>query len=313
MPRRRRGLARPLSQGLAHHLDLRRVRLGGRCRQAARPRRRADRVGAGQRLDAVGRPLRVPGLAGQERQRRQCRAQRPVLRAAGREGLLPGRPSRSPARRASSPPWASRRTGRRCSTGSARAGRSTTTRSSPTRGLRDPSPARPRARLAARPSRRRPSSASPCAAIPCCCSAPTAPRSPPAARRRSACSTPWPPRSSSARPASTSSPTPASPIPPSRPCARKFEVRERSRISTIAAEMDIWTTDGKKHALVDPGRARQLVEPAEGRRDRGQAARRGRALGAGPRHPAADRRRLGARPQRGCLARLLALAVPTRR
>ena len=43
-----RRLARPLSQGLAHHLDLRRVRLGGGCGQAARPRGRPGRVGAGQ-------------------------------------------------------------------------------------------------------------------------------------------------------------------------------------------------------------------------------------------------------------------------
>ena len=56
---------------------------------------RPGRVGARQRLDAVGGPLRMPGLAGQERQRRQCRAQRPVLGAAGGEGLLgPGRADR---------------------------------------------------------------------------------------------------------------------------------------------------------------------------------------------------------------------------
>ena len=43
----------------------------------------------------------------------------------------------------------------------------------------------------------------------------------------------------------------------------------------------------------DPGRARQLVEPDEGHRDRGQAPRRGRPLAARARHPAADRRGLG--------------------
>ena len=46
MPGRRRRLARPLSQGLAHHLDLRRVRRRGRRRQAA---------GARQRIRSCGR------------------------------------------------------------------------------------------------------------------------------------------------------------------------------------------------------------------------------------------------------------------
>ncbi len=46
------------------------------------------RVGAGQCVDPIRRPVRMPGLAGQERQRRQCRAQRPALRPAGGEGLL---------------------------------------------------------------------------------------------------------------------------------------------------------------------------------------------------------------------------------
>ena len=101
VPHRRRRLARPLPEGLAHHLDLRRVRLGGRRGQAARPRRRADGVGAGHGGDAVGRPVRMPRLAGQERQRRQCRAQRPVVGAAGGEGLR--RPARAARRRAGLP------------------------------------------------------------------------------------------------------------------------------------------------------------------------------------------------------------------
>ena len=101
VPDRRRRLARPLPEGLAHHLDLRRVRLGGGRGQAARPRRRADGVGAGHGGDAVRRPVRMPRLAGQERQRRQRRAQRPVVGAAGGEGLR--RPARAARRRAGLP------------------------------------------------------------------------------------------------------------------------------------------------------------------------------------------------------------------
>ena len=155
MPGRRGRLARPLSQGLAHHLDLRRVRLGGGCGQAARPRGGPGRVGAGQCVDAVRRALRVPGLAGQERQRRQCRAQRPALRPAGGKGLL--RAGRADRRR----PGLAGRDGRAAQLGGLRGARRDLggvrqLAKTLSRGLRDPSPARLRARLAqAEPQRRR--------------------------------------------------------------------------------------------------------------------------------------------------------------
>ncbi len=78
-------LAEPLQPGLAHHLDLRRVRRGERRGQAAWPRRAADGVGARDRGDASGRAVRMPGHGGKKRQRRQRRAQRPVVGAAGGE------------------------------------------------------------------------------------------------------------------------------------------------------------------------------------------------------------------------------------
>jgi 2-methylcitrate dehydratase PrpD len=56
---------------------------------------------------------------------------------------------------------------------------------------------------------------------------------------------------------------------------RKVEVAANPALSTIA------------------GRARQRRQSAEGRRDRGQAAHRGRELAEGSRHPAADRRGVG--------------------
>ena len=52
---------------------------------------------------------------------------------------------------------------------------------------------------------------------------------------------------------------------------------------------------------LDPGRARQLGEPAEGRGDRAEALGRGEELAARPRHPAADRCGVGAGQERRCL------------
>ena len=109
----------------------------------------------GQRRHAVGRPLRMPGLAGQERQRRQRRAQRPVLGAAGGEGIF-GTAGADRRRaglfgrhgRAAELGGAERRPGR--DLGGERQLAKTLSR-----GLRDPSPARLRARLAAPASRRR--------------------------------------------------------------------------------------------------------------------------------------------------------------
>ncbi len=49
---------------------------------------RAQMVSAlGTRGDAVGRAVRMPRHAGEKRQRRQCRAQRPVVGAAGGQGF----------------------------------------------------------------------------------------------------------------------------------------------------------------------------------------------------------------------------------
>jgi 2-methylcitrate dehydratase PrpD len=112
MPGRRRRLAGHYPEGLAHHLDLRRVRLGGGCRQAARPRRAADRVGARHAstqsaglCECLGWPAKSVSVGNA--------ARNGLWSALLAEKGFAGPPSRSPARRASSPRWTSRRTGRR--------------------------------------------------------------------------------------------------------------------------------------------------------------------------------------------------------
>ena len=102
MPDRRRRLARPLPEGLAHHLDLRRVRLRGGRGQAARPRRRADGVGAGHGGDAIRRAC-ANASAGRPRASASATPRATACgRRCWRRRASPARPSRSPARRASS-------------------------------------------------------------------------------------------------------------------------------------------------------------------------------------------------------------------
>ena len=81
----------------------------------------------------------------------------------------------------------------------------------------------------------------------------------------------------------------------------RFEVAGDPAISTIAVEMDFWTSGRQEAQRLDPGRARQLGEPAEGRGDRAEASGRGEELAARPRHPAADRCGVGARQERRCV------------
>ena len=79
---------------------------------------------------------------------------------------------------------------------------------------------------------------------------------------------------------------------------RKVDVASDPAISTIAVEMDFWTTDGRKHSVSTQGRARQLGEPAEGLGNRAKAFGRSQELAAGPPHQAADRRGVGTRQER---------------
>ena len=184
MPDRPRDLARPLHQGLAHHRDLRGVRRRRGRRHAARARRAADDLGARQRRDPVVRAVRMPGLAGQEHRRGECRAQRPVVGAAGGERLRG--PAGADRRRARLP----QRDGGAARLGRVdrRLGRDLGARAECDQAvslrLRDPSLSRRRAGLAAAVIRTTPSSASSCAAIRCSATAPTGPTSPPAPSRR---------------------------------------------------------------------------------------------------------------------------------
>ena len=210
MPDRPRHLARPLRQGLAHHLDLRRVRRRHRRRQAASASTQQRMVWAlGNASTQSSRPVRMPGLAGQEHQRRQCRAQRPVVGAARREGLRgPGRADRRRARLPQRDGGAAelvvphRRLGRDLGD-RAKLDQALSLR------LRDPSVSRLRAGLAARAPDRRGRARGRCAAIRCSATAPTGPTSRPAASRRSACSMRSPPRWYSDGRGSINSPTPA--------------------------------------------------------------------------------------------------------
>ncbi|MFI4998421.1 MAG: MmgE/PrpD family protein [Reyranellales bacterium] len=79
---------------------------------------------------------------------------------------------------------------------------------------------------------------------------------------------------------------------------RRIEVASDPAVSTVAAEMDIWTQDGRKHHVATPGRARQFVQPAQGQGNRGQASHRSRELAPRPRYPEADRCNLVARQER---------------
>ena len=302
MPGRRRRLARPLPQGLAHHLDLRRLRLGGRRGEAARTEREADRVGAGQRLDAVGGPVRMPGLAGQERQRRQCRAQRPVVGAAGGEGLR--RTGRADRRRAG----LSRRDGRAAELGGAdrRPGRDLGGEQqfaqALSRGLRDPSPARLRARLAARSIPATPVERVAVRGNPAAAAAHRPARGRDRPRdRRSACSTPSPRRWCWARPGSISSPTPASTIPPSGRCAAGSRWRAIRRSRPSPSRWISGPRDGKKHSVSTQAARGSSANPLKDARDRARSSGRGEELAARPRHPAADRCGVGAGQERRCV------------
>ncbi len=113
MPGGRRGVARPLPQGLAHHLDLRRLRLGGGRGEAAG----TEREPGGVEPWATPPPSRracANAWAGRPRASASAMPRATACsRRCWRKRALPDRPSRSPARRAFWPPWASRRTGRR--------------------------------------------------------------------------------------------------------------------------------------------------------------------------------------------------------
>ena len=115
MPGRRRRLARPLPQGLAHHLDLRRLRFGGGRGEAAGGLARRTEVvwSAGQRGHAVGRAC-ANVWAGRPRASASATPRAMACcRRCWRTKASLGRPNRSPAPRASWPRWASRRTGQR--------------------------------------------------------------------------------------------------------------------------------------------------------------------------------------------------------
>ena len=102
MPDRRRGLARPLPEGLAHHLDLRRVRLGGGRGQAAGPWRASRWCGRWARRRR-SRPACANASAGRPRASASAMPRATACgRRCWRRRASPDRPSRSPARRASS-------------------------------------------------------------------------------------------------------------------------------------------------------------------------------------------------------------------
>ena len=82
MPHRQRRLSQPLRRRLAHHRHRRRVRRGGRGRQAAGAERAADGLGAGPRRLAAGGLARILRLDEQELQSGPRRHQRPVRRAS---------------------------------------------------------------------------------------------------------------------------------------------------------------------------------------------------------------------------------------
>ena len=82
------------------------------------------RLRARHGVDAIRRPLRMSGHAGQKCQRRQCRAQRVVVGAAGARRALTAPPNRSPDGRAFTMRWAMSRTCRWSPTASAKPSRS---------------------------------------------------------------------------------------------------------------------------------------------------------------------------------------------
>ena len=300
MPGGRRGVARPLPQGLAHHLDLRRLRLGGGRGEAAGIEGEPGGVEPGQRLDPVGGPVRMPGLAGQERQRRQRRAQRPVLGAAGGKGFC--RTGRADRRRAG----LSGRHGRAAELGGAdrRPGRDLGSEQqfpeALSGGLRDPPPARLRARLAAPASRASGRKGH------------GARQSPAAAANRSSRGRDRP--RIAGQPAARGCRGAGAGQGRARSVHRRLRQRPRRpgdarqvRGGGRSGDLDHRRRDGfldqgrQEAQRLDPGRPRQLGEPAEGRGDRTEAPGRGEELAARSRHPAADRCGVGAGQEWRCL------------
>ena len=165
-------------------------------------------------------------------------------------------------------------------------------------GLRDPSPARLRARLAAPASRRRRRAGrrarqSPAAAAHRPARGRDRPRS-----RRSACSMRWPRRWCWARQDSISSPTPASTTPLSSAMRAQDRGGGRSR-DLDHRHRDRFLDVGRQEAQrLDPGGARHSANPLKDAEIEREASGRGEELAARPRHAAADRCGVGARQER---------------
>ena len=125
VPGRQRRFAVALRARLAHHQHVRRDRCRGRDRQAARARCAADGLRDRPRGESGVRAGGKPRQHGEERERRQCAAQRDRRGTARRARVHRRARPRSRASAASRGSWGRTRTRRRSSATSAPSGRAT--------------------------------------------------------------------------------------------------------------------------------------------------------------------------------------------